>query len=261
MKYLGSKSRIVKDILPYIQSTIDKEGIDIYIEPFCGGANVIDKVYCKQRIGADNNSYLIALLDGIANKGFVPYETVSKELYDKARQAFYDKSNIFTNAELGCIGFLASYNGRFFDGGFAKAGYEQTKNGPRYRDYYQESKRNLLNQANALKGIRFVNIDYESLINSYLNDNSNYKVLFYCDPPYANTKQYATSVGFDHERFWENMRRLSKKTYVLISEENAPADFECIWDKAVSRSIKAQAKSTASEKLFIYREGLLHGNW
>ena len=44
MKYMGSKSRIAKDIVPIIQKCIDDNNIETYVEPFVGGANVIDKI-------------------------------------------------------------------------------------------------------------------------------------------------------------------------------------------------------------------------
>ena len=44
IKYMGSKSRIAKDIVPIIQKYINDNEITSYIEPFCGGANVIDKI-------------------------------------------------------------------------------------------------------------------------------------------------------------------------------------------------------------------------
>lgn len=49
MKYMGSKSRIAKDIVPIIQSYINNNDIDMYIEPFVGGANVIDKIKCNKK--------------------------------------------------------------------------------------------------------------------------------------------------------------------------------------------------------------------
>ena len=44
MKYMGSKNRIAKHIVPIIQRYIDKTNPKSYIEPFVGGANVIDKI-------------------------------------------------------------------------------------------------------------------------------------------------------------------------------------------------------------------------
>lgn len=49
------------------------------------------------------------------------------------------------------------------------------------------------------------------------------------------------------------MRKWSKDNIVIISEQNAPEDFKCIWEKEVSRSIKATDKSKSTEKLFMYK--------
>ena len=62
MVYQGSKNRIAKYIIPIIQSYIDENNITVYIEPFCGGANVIDKIICQNKIASDYNEDLIALL-------------------------------------------------------------------------------------------------------------------------------------------------------------------------------------------------------
>lgn len=243
MKYMGSKSRIVKDIIPIIQKYIDDNEITSYIEPFCGGANVIDKIKCKYRIGADINPYLIALLKRVQNKERL-YDEVPKELYNKVRTSYNNKDGAFADWEYGNIGFLASYNGRFFDGGYAKSGYEKLKNGnQRYREYYREAKDNILSQN--FDNIIFINDDYKNLE----ANNS----LIYCDPPYENQKQYANSLNFDYSEFWNYMRIWSKNNIVIISELNAPNDFECIWEKSVSRSIKSTDKSRDTEKLFIHK--------
>lgn len=244
MKYMGSKSRITKYIVPIIQKYIDDNGITTYIEPFVGGANVIDKIQCKNRYGTDKNKYLISLLQYVQS-GKPLYEAVSKELYDKARDAFNNgDASEFEDWQIGNIGFLASYNGRWFDGGYAKPGYEKTKSGLRYRDYYNESKNNLLNQAQNLTDIKFESCDYLEL-----HPNN---TLVYCDPPYKGTKQFANAVRFDYDLFWETMRKWSKNNIVIVSEEHAPDDFTCIWEQSVSRSINANNKSKSIEKLFIY---------
>ena len=46
----------------------------------------------------------------------------------------------------------------------------------------------------------------------------------YCDPPYAGTAEYREG-GFDHARFWEWVRKISKTNKVYVSEYTAPADF------------------------------------
>lgn len=247
MKYMGSKSRIAKHIVPIIQRYIDEANCQYYLEPFVGGANIIDKIRCKYKIGSDSNKYLIALLTRVQDNEPL-YTSVSKELYDAARTAFNNNDGSrFFDWEMGNIGFLASYNGRWFDGGYAKSGYEKTKNGYRYRDYYREAKDNLLNQADNLRDIKFSCKDYR-----YYNQVNLKGFVIYVDPPYQNTKQYANAMCFNYEEFWNTMREWSKNNIVIISEQNAPDDFKCIWEQEVSRSIKATDKSKATEKLFIY---------
>ena len=69
VKYVGSKSRIAPAIVPIIQEHIQKSGARAYVEPFVGGANVIDKIAAEYRIGFDINGYLIALLQYVKSGG------------------------------------------------------------------------------------------------------------------------------------------------------------------------------------------------
>lgn len=245
MKYMGSKARIAKDICPIIQKCIDVNNLEIYIEPFVGGLNIIDKVKCKFRYGYDKNKYLIALFKHLQNDGQLLSE-VTRELYAEVRANY--KSGVYADWYVGNVGFLASYNGRWFDGGYAQAGYEKTKTGLRYRDYYRESKANIETQVPYIKDII---LD----VKDYLDYNPNSNSMIYCDPPYVNTKKFANAMYFDYETFWNKMREWSMDNFVLVSELVAPDDFICIWEKPVSRSIKTTGKSMAREKLFTYKRG------
>lgn len=245
IKYAGSKSRIAKYIVPIIQKCINDNNLTTYIEPFVGGANVIDKVQCQFRYGSDKNKYLIALFNHLQNGGELLSE-VSRELYSEARANY--QSGKYEDWYVGNIGFLASYNGRWFDGGYAQSGYEKTKTGQRYRDYYRESKDNIEAQISSLKNVVLDTKDYREI--SPINT-----AMIYCDPPYANVKQFSYSANFDYEEFWSKMREWSKDNFVLVSELVAPDDFICVWEKSVSRSIKSTDKRTANEKLFTYKYG------
>ena len=44
MVYMGSKSKYAQYIVPILQKCIDDNNITLYIEPFVGGANIIDKI-------------------------------------------------------------------------------------------------------------------------------------------------------------------------------------------------------------------------
>lgn len=239
MKYMGSKSKIKKDILPILQKIIDDNNISTYIEPFVGGANIIDSIKCQNKIGGDKSETLIELLKYVRDGGELPSE-VSKELYDEVRR---NKNNDkYDKWFIGAIGYLASYNGRYFDGGYAKTII--TKTGA-IRNYYDEAKRNLENQSKYLQGIDFIYGEYTQFSNI---SNS----LIYCDPPYKDTKQYNTSKNFNHDMFWEWCRTMSKNNIVIISEEKAPKDFICIWEQNVKRTIDNNKRINKTERMFMY---------
>lgn len=239
MKYMGSKSRVAKYIVPIIQDCIDTNKITTYIEPFAGWCNVIDKVKCENKYAYDINKYLIALWLHLENGGAL-LDEVPRELYNEVRESY--KQRKYEDWYVGNVGFLVSYNGRWFDGGYAKPGYEKTKNGLRYRDYYKEASANIMKQIDDIRDVYFAVADYKIL--------EPHNAVIYCDPPYQGAKQYANSINFDYDEFWDIMRKWSKDNYVFISELHAPDDFTCIWQQEVSRSIKATDKSTAIEKLF-----------
>lgn len=237
MKYMGSKAKIAKYIVPIIQQKIEESGSSTYIEPFAGGCNVIDKVKAEKRIASDKNRYLMALFKHLQDGGGLP-EHITREEYNKVRANI----EMFPAWYVGAVGFLASYNGRFFDGGYAGFG----KDKGRVRDYYRESKNNILNQMQqgGIAGVQFQNKDYKEL-----NPQG---CVIYCDPPYEGTKQYGNAKRFDYAEFWQIMRDWSQNNIVLISELQAPADFITVWEKEVDRSMKAKEHFRATEKLFMW---------
>lgn len=240
MKYMGSKAKIAGEILPFIHSYILVNNIDTYIEPFVGGANMMDKVQATHRFGYDKNRYLIALFQHLQNGGELP-EDVSRSQYADCRAHYKADDGYYPDWYLAAVGFLAGFNGRFYDGCYANPGWE----GEHYRDYYQEAKRNILEQMKGLQDVHFASGNYKDL--------DVHGALIYCDPPYAGTKGYLTiTKDFNHKEFWDIMREWSKTNIVLISEENAPDDFDVLWEQEVSRTIRATDKSKATEKLFIH---------
>ena len=236
MKYMGSKNRIAKHILPIMLK--DRVEGQYWVEPFVGGANMIDKVD-GNRIGADINPYLIALFKGL-QEGRLLIEDIPKDLYDKARIEYNNKTTKeFDIFELACIGYMGSANGRFYEGGYS--GISNTKIGTK-RNYILESLKNLKKQMPLLVGIDFVSSEYDTLD---IPENS----IIYADKPYEGTKQYSFSKDFNHDDFWEWCRIKSRGGHtVFISEYNAPEDFECIWSQEVKSSLSANGKSGCSKK-------------
>lgn len=251
MKYMGSKNRIAKYILPIILK--DRKPNQWYVEPFVGGCNSIDKVD-GLRMGNDLNRYLIAMLEEL-QAGRIFQENLPKDIYDHARKQYYEKEagksgNYWGDADLGWVGFMASANGRFYEGGYS--GTSNTKIGT-VRDYISESIRNMKAQLPALKGVHLSYGDYREM--SIPPDS-----IVYCDIPYNGTKQYSTSKNFDHNSFWEWAREISKEHKVYVSEYSAPSDFECIWEMEVKSSLSANAIA-GGNKNSIERLFTLRSNW
>jgi len=229
MKYMGSKARHAKEILPIILK--DRKPGQWYVEPFVGGANMIDKVD-DNRIGNDSHPQLIAMWKAVAN-GWLPPQNISFEEYKEAQK---EKT---IDALTGFIGFGCSYSGKWF-GGYARG---NNKNGTP-RNYTEESARNINKQANNLKDVDFRCGSYFDL---EIPPNS----IIYCDPPYQGTTNYATGY-FDHESFWNWCnQKVIEGHIVFVSEYSAPDDWECVWSKQVNNTLEKNTGSKqGTEKLF-----------
>ena len=242
MKYLGSKSRIANEILPVMLSGM-KVG-DTFVDAFCGGCNLLDKVPTEfRRIGNDRNKYLIAMWVRLTHYGWIPPTKIHRELYNKYREYFNEKrfdndtSISFYDAEVGWYGFMGSFNGRFFDGGYS--GHDV--NG---RDYIGEQIRNTLAQVPKLKGVDWYYSDYDKIP---LPEHST----IYCDIPYKDTKQYSTSKNFDYERFYDWCRCMKANGHrIFVSEYQMPDDFKCIWEKQITNAMNQKNTYKPTERLY-----------
>lgn len=238
MKYVGSKARFSKELVPIIQRYIDDNNIKVYIEPFVGGANIIDKIRCETRIGNDYDTLVIDLLKGYTTDLELP-KLPSKEHYYDVR----DNPNKYDKVYRSAILLFASYNARVHGGCYGA--FAKTKEG-NIRNYFQEAKRNFEKQLPNLKNIVFLNKDYREL---EIPDNS----LIYCDPPYQNGIGYKSD--FDHNIFWDWVREKSKNNIVLVSEYEAPNDFKVLWEQPIKTHMNNRNKINRIERLFIYKEG------
>ena len=237
MKYVGSKNRLSKHIAPIIQSYIDDNNITQYLEPFVGGANMIDKINCDKKIGLDIHKELIALLKYIQDENNELPVTITEEEYNNVK----DNRINYEDWYVGLVGFCATFGAKYF-GGYAR-GYKS--DGITKRDMPNEGIRNLQRQRNDLKDIHFATM---SFLNIPYDKIKNYVI--YCDIPYRNTTKYKTE-SFPYEKFYDWCRKMSKNNIILISEYNMPDDFKCIWSKNHKTSLDTNEHKRRVEKLFI----------
>lgn len=232
MKYMGSKNRHARELLPFIlEGRTDGQW---YVEPFVGGGNMIDKVG-GNRIGSDIHECLIEALVLIRDSADKLPDLVTEEEYAAAKEE--------PNKGLrGYIGFAMSFGGKWF------GGYRRDKAGMKgcvdnMRTQSRRSKQNALKQQPGLQGVQLVCTTYDHL---WIPEGS----IIYCDPPYANTTKYKDS--FDHVAFWQWCRDKVKEGHnVFVSEYSAPEDFTCVWQKTVNNTlVKDSGAKQGVEKLY-----------
>ena len=227
MKYLGSKNRHAKDILPII---LEGRTTELYVEPFVGGANTLDKVG-GERLGADIDADLITLWNAVS-AGWLPPENITEGEYNSL------KTQTTLSPIRGYAAFALSFGGKKF-GGWSRGLNSQGL--PRRYDH--ESYRNAIKQFPLLQGVNFKNCSYLDL---NIPDGS----IIYCDPPYKGTTQYASA--FNHDLFFDWCRDKAKRNTLFVSEYAAPNDFVCVWEKEVPVSIASNRVTSPvkTERLF-----------
>lgn len=243
MKYMGSKNRIAKFIVPILEKSFYDNNCETFIDACCGGCNLVDKISTSiPRYANDLNKYLIEMFKGLQKGINYPME-IDKGLYDLARDVYNGREVRFehlmnmTDDMVGWIGWMGSYNGRFFDGGYS--GHDV-----KGRDYIGEQIRNTLNQIENLKDVTFTN-------KSLFDIEPKKKALIYFDIPYKDTKQYDTSKNFDYEKFYELCSHLSFIGHkIFISEYSMPDYFKCVWEKEVTNSLNTKNTYKPIEKLY-----------
>lgn len=230
MKYMGSKNRIAKHILPIMLKEMQDKGYTTWVEPFVGGGNMIDKVPSEyKRIGADLNEYIIAFLDAITNNSWIPPASISEEEYAHIKQ----NKHLYRKELVGFAGIAVTFGSTWF-GTYAR--------NSRGTNYAMEGRKNLLNQASCLKGVQFIHSSYECLPDMCGN-------LVYCDPPYNGVAGYKDK--FDSNRFFDWCRDIKAKgNSVFVSEYNAPDDFELVWQGELKTNMNAKYTTKPVEKLF-----------
>lgn len=233
MKYMGSKRRIAKHLLPIMVGVAQSRGIAKWVEPFVGGGNMIDKVPPSfERIGYDLNEHAIMAMIDIRDRAADLPDSVTEQEYN-------DMKGLPAASVTSWVRFVTSFGGKL-DAGYAR---EKGSNDATFCGY---GKRNALKQQPLLQGIQFIHGCYQDL------DVTN--ALIYCDPPYANTAGYKTG-DFDSEAFFDWCRaQAAKGNVVFVSEYNAPDDFVCLWQGEIKTnfaSSRTGATHNAVERLFM----------
>ena len=242
MKYMGSKSRIVSEILPIM---LDNYSGNVFYDAFCGGCSVVENVPKSYvRYANDKQEYLIAMWKNLCGGRVMP-QRIERDFYVDVRECYKKNTNKYDDALIGWVGFMGSYNGRFFDGGYS--GHAVATKIGKPRDYITENINNTLAQVPKLKGVKWLSGEYFDSFMRVPQEN----VLIYCDPPYRGTKQYSISKDFDYEMFYDWLFAMKEDGHtIFVSEYEMPSAFKCIWQKELKTTINQTITKKPIEKLF-----------
>jgi DNA adenine methylase len=249
MKYMGGKHRHAKQIIAAIMKDLDGK-IDftkknIWIEPFVGGANVIDKVdpnIFMTRFGFDINGYVMTMFRSLANGSWVPPTNLSEEQYYELKEKYQNGSDHYSSlaADIAFAAVACSYGGKWW-GGYARG--NTNKGTP--RNYAREAHDHLMKQKEKLTDTFFLLADYKDVD---IISGMDYNYVIYCDPPYRDTTKYDFSKNFDHDDFWKWCDQMVTCGHtVYVSEYDAPEGWTCIWSKENVNS--SLTKNTGVKKL------------
>jgi DNA adenine methylase len=234
MHYLGSKARHAKDITAI--TLAGRRDDQTYVEPFVGGGNVINIVpQGAGRIANDKNVGMVALLDCLGNRGWVPPETMTKSEWAKVMKQKLEDLDWEGKANFAFQATGPTF-GSMWAGQWAKdyPGQEGTR--------YRQARDAALRDAPGLTGIVFHSGSYADL---EIPERS----LVYCDPPYVGTTDYAGSAvkilvgesggknNWKAAPFWKWCDRLidERGCSVFVSEYKGPAPGDVygkVWEPA-----------------------------
>lgn len=230
MIYIGSKRRIRRDLLPHILR--GRSPGQAYVEPFLGGANMIELVPGAHRIGSDKNRYLMEMWRAL-QRGWEPPTHVSSDEYAEIRQ----NKDKFDPQLVGFVGFCCATFGRWF------AGYAHHAD----INYARRSHDRLLRQIQKLTDVELHCKDYKEL--EYPTNS-----IIYCDPPYADKTQYE-EVDFDIDEFWAWAREMSRNHSVYVSSYDAPGDFAAVTEVPTYCLVPGKYYKSKTERLFRLSDG------
>ena len=215
---MGSKNRIAKHILPIMLVEAERNGITKWVEPFVGGANMIDKVPDTfVREGNDLNPHTIAALTAIRDMVDNLPDSVTVEEYNNIRWTHPQPITSW-------VRFVCSFSGKF-ENGYAR---EKGSDASTFCGY---GKRNAQKQSPLLQTVKLC-------VASYL-DLDIQNSLIYC---FNENTEILTDKG------WLNIKDVTTEDKCLSREPNSS---KLEYKKVV------KTHKTKSQRMFYYKSKML----
>jgi DNA adenine methylase len=231
MRYMGSKRRIVDDILPIMLK--GRGAKQFFVEPFCGGCNVTKHVQGR-RIAGDINEDLILFYKALQD-GWTPPKMINEDEYNRIKK-------MAPCALRGYAGVTHSFGSKFLSTYRRDSSKTNGAGGVLLKSNYENVTFNgnwnfkaVMDLRPFIANVQFSHSQYYDL---YIPPRS----IVYCDPPYEGTTRYMVG-AFNNRNFWNWCRRLADDGHmVFVSEYAAPDDFKSVWAKGMTTHLNAGHK-------------------
>lgn len=238
MRYMGGKFRQSKAIVECLRPVVNPE--TVYVEPFCGGmwsaTRVIRDLHPKVSILNDINKPLMLMWEKCIKEGvdWLPIDQPFVEAEHKKYKLTQDMNDPLT----AWYGIACSFGGSWFGtvARNSKGDHTYGYSGQRKSTY---GKVEILRSANLL----LYNYDYQQLS---IPDDS----VVYCDPPYEGRFKGHCFDTFNYQEFWQWVRDLSKRCFVLTSCFECPDDFSSVyeWGNTIISHLNSTNRTSATEQ-------------
>jgi DNA adenine methylase len=221
------------DIIPIITKNLTPSRS--YVEPFCGGLNIIRHIHHPRRIANDSNSLLQKMWRSIQTGEFKQDDFYTREKYEDIKRDYQSGGTKYSDAEKAFAGYTCSWRGIFF--------HSFNTSNTQKREYQKLASYRVLNGVSysskeksvGLEGITFKSVDYKEL---YIPEGS----IVYCDPPYrnCNSDSYSVDKSFDYAEYYLWLIQTACSSEVYVSELSMPEEhFEVVWSKDFTHQLKS----------------------
>jgi DNA adenine methylase len=236
MQYMGGKSRIAKQIAAVIDE--HRQPGQLVWDAFCGGLSVSVALSKKGPVLASDACESLIVLYRAVQNGWDPPTEVSKETWESAKKL------PDTDPMKAFCGFGCSFGGKWF------GSYSRKDPRPGRQSQASCSKKLVLSHARA-KNLTFAYIDFLS------QPSDCPSAIIYADPPYKGQPGYNSVPDFDHVKFCDRIKHLSKACDVFVSEY----DFSfgnVVWEREIRALMLGTSKgSNRLERLYHIAKGSL----
>jgi DNA adenine methylase len=237
VKYLGGTGRIAKRL---VQTMLDltPATTDRWVEPFVGGAWVLDHAHASgrfRRLHAGDAVEDLILLYRAVGEGWEPPREMSREEYAALKAASPSPLRALA-------GFGSAYGGNFFTGYCGDQINHKSS-----RTNSQIAADHMARRAPMLADVDLRHTDYRGW-----SDLVGPDTVLYCDPPYAGTTTYTAAEPFDGGAFWLWVLDMADRgAHVFVSEYEGPTWADEVWSREGSQNIAPSARQkTVTERLF-----------